>query len=897
MSRSIYRAWPKGVYVLAVLVLGACGGSGGTNGGTQADPAVTGTIARIEITPNTFLLQQPGATATLSARAFDANGNPVATAIAWSSNDTGAASVDANGTVMATGALGSAQIIAQAAGVTSAPALAVLAQPAAGAIIVSDVQVIDDPQAVDANAEYGLGWQYQVTLSGIAAPAVGAIIVGSGEQPVGGRVVSAVPDTSGNVVVTLEVIPLSQMFAALKIEQSISLKNAPYTVEDKIAARYDVARSADGRLTFMPRAGDAAVSSALLAAATPIGTSATEVFDCDSSFGPALTLTVPPVFALNSDVSVDFGYDSAVGGFQKFIVGGEVKAEFKIKPSIDATLAGEAKCNAQLVQLTVPMSGPLSLLFGAKVPLGVGFELKADFTLASLGFETSAMAKGETKLGVQCLPTCEMVTTLDGDTDGEQFKPDIPALDDPFGQFKLEAGIEGYGFANVKIGNPFLAALQFETFKSKFGLKQSLELESMAAQRENVNSASKFKLELTGKAGAGSAIQKLKNLLGIDFIELEHAFSVPLANSPSGSLTITPSEVKAGNASAVGELAKFTVTLDTSTYLGLDAVDGVEIKWFKNGTLEPGRPGCTSLPATSGQTVFTCQTDFLQEHLGEQTFYAFVKAKLFGVPLLVPLEVADNSAAKVKVTGGTGAVKLRYRQHRAVLMRDIQANSTYYQENQVRYTGAIDSLEAYNDSSDPAAHTVTEGNTGRADGALEQSVGFTADGNGNISGIAEAGSFQVQVELTAQASYPTDTVTGAGAQAEFDDTVNFIQFEVVGGPVNFTLTGSINVSSNNIPYPADGFVRLVPLDQLPLVSYDVCSGVPFYAPDLGMTVDPCAGVPATVSLAYSGMLMPGIYNLQVSMNGLVDLSSQDSGDQLRTSSGSYSAQMTFAPVE
>jgi hypothetical protein len=66
--------------------------------------------------------------------------------------------------------------------------------------------------------------------------------------------------------------------------------------------------------------------------------------------------------------------------------------------------------------------------------------------------------------------------------------------------------------------------------------------------------------------------------------------------------------------------------------------------------LQPGRPGCTSLaPAASGQTVFTCQTDFLEADEGPQQFVAFVKAKLFGIPVPLLLEIAANAVATVDV--------------------------------------------------------------------------------------------------------------------------------------------------------------------------------------------------------------------------------------------------------
>ncbi|MCR4342238.1 MAG: hypothetical protein NUW01_20370 [Gemmatimonadaceae bacterium] len=101
-------------------------------------------------------------------------------------------------------------------------------------------------------------------------------------------------------------------------------------------------------------------------------------------------------------------------------------------------------------------------------------------------------------------------------------------------------------------------------------------------------------------------------------------------------------------------MATFTVTLDTVNYLTAYAVDAVEIRWLKkDGTgplaLVPGRPGCTTLTPTPGQKVFTCQTDFTAADTGVQTFYAFVKAKLFGVTVPLLLEIGPNAVATVRV--------------------------------------------------------------------------------------------------------------------------------------------------------------------------------------------------------------------------------------------------------
>src|SRR5690606_15117599 len=123
-----------------------------------------------------------------------------------------------------------------------------------------------------------------------------------------------------------------------------------------------------------------------------------------------------------------------------------------------------------------------------------------------------------------------------------------------------------------------------------------------------------------------------------------------LATSPKGTFTITPEQVDPGDSTALGEMATFTVELDPVEYLGRYAVDKVEFFWKHEDdagfTLGPGRPSCVEVAGSSGKTTFECETDFLEEHLGNQTFHAFVHAELFGVPLPFPLE---GAAATVEV--------------------------------------------------------------------------------------------------------------------------------------------------------------------------------------------------------------------------------------------------------
>src|SRR5690606_33323910 len=96
-------------------------------------------------------------------------------------------------------------------------------QPVQGARLIPDEQVADGPIPVDPVEQFGDGWHYRVLLRGTPNLSPGATVVGSGEAIVAGRVVSTAPaDTL--TAVTLELIPLNQLFQTLEIHVEMPLE-------------------------------------------------------------------------------------------------------------------------------------------------------------------------------------------------------------------------------------------------------------------------------------------------------------------------------------------------------------------------------------------------------------------------------------------------------------------------------------------------------------------------------------------------------------------------------------------------------------------------------------------------------------------------------------------------
>lgn len=588
---------------------------------------------RIEIAPAALLLTQAGATQKLVARGFDADGEPTEVAVTWRSTDPNIVSVGADGTVTAVVALGSAQIVAEAGAVSSRPLLALVAQPVTGAVLVADEQVVGAPVAVSSDDDYGLGWRYSLRLRGVE-PAVGAILVASGGAAIAGRVVQ-VATVGSDRDVTLELVALPDLFEHLSINQSMSLDSADFQPENPSAAR-----------SWAP----APVQSPAVAADAEFKLGP---FDCKAVSPPQLDL-VQPKLEIKPKLTFHVVYNDAL---EKLSVAGTVDAKLEYRPVFKAVFEGKVTCNAVIGTVVIPVLGAVSWAFAALVPIGLGMELDAKLTLAEVGLKLAASAGATLELGLECPGggACSSITKFER----KPVEPTAELIAPSFtgDQMRLELGVFGYALARFALGSPVSKKLQVALVEGKAGVRQSVDLMMPQAQAEDANYASNFKLASKITLGPGKDLQKgikqMQDLLGI---KLTYNVALlddlaPLAESPKGTFKITPASVPPNDTTTP---ATFTVELDPTTYLGIESIEKVEIFWKKdagNGefTLDPGPSGCGIISGSGGQSTFTCQAQFLDEHVGVQTFVAFVHAKLLGLPIPIPLEIAIDAKATVTV--------------------------------------------------------------------------------------------------------------------------------------------------------------------------------------------------------------------------------------------------------
>src|SRR5439155_14998345 len=117
-------------------------------------------------------------------------------------------------------------IRARAGGLVSAPVLVLVAEPPAGAVLVSDAQVTTGPALVDPMTGDDVGARIKLTVTGVTDLKPGTVMLAREGKAVGGRVVSASAGAAGQLDVVLETMPLLDMFKRLSADASYTIDGA-----------------------------------------------------------------------------------------------------------------------------------------------------------------------------------------------------------------------------------------------------------------------------------------------------------------------------------------------------------------------------------------------------------------------------------------------------------------------------------------------------------------------------------------------------------------------------------------------------------------------------------------------------------------------------------------------
>lgn len=350
--------------LVGALMLAACGGAGGDSAPPPpaAGPAPPGPVARVELTPAGGMLVNTAERRTLTIKAFDAAGTEVpvpAADLKLVSSDPAGIEITRAGSgfeVRAAAILRSSVLTASVGTVSAKPAVFYAAEPVAGALAVADAQVRSEPTPVDAGAPRGLGFRYRVTLSDVAGLSAGTIVVGTGTQPVGGRVVSssanAATPTHSDVV--LELVPLGSLFNNLDLQLQFSIEQM--------------------NQLLVPAAGVKRLASAGHKTTKSVGGAS-----CEGD-APALAAISGELEArVDPRLRSEFVLDIGGGVVRKARVAafGGLDVSGKAVMNLGAAVSGGVTCKATLGFIPIPITGVLSPLIAPIVPLNAKFELGA----------------------------------------------------------------------------------------------------------------------------------------------------------------------------------------------------------------------------------------------------------------------------------------------------------------------------------------------------------------------------------------------------------------------------------------------------------------------------------------------------------------------------------------
>ena len=591
------------------------------------DPVPT----RLVLTPDSALFTGAGERRTFSVRVLDQLDRPIAAPVSWSSTDVSVASVDAAGAVTG-GAVGSAQIVASA-GALEARAVVVSARPAAGAIPVPDSAVVGPLLATDPE-HFGIGAEYTAVLRG-DAPAVGALVYGTGELPLGGEVVAVEP-LGGDWLVTLAIVPLDVLFAELEIRETITLTDEQAEVPEDIAELFDAELQEDGTWVFHEREG-VDVTAPRHARGAAQGTVAQQgPFECKAAVPFPISLAAGLSLQLQQSFAIDLEYGTAQG-LERLVLEGQITATAAFKPRVTAQISASVECKAELLKLNYPLPPPLSLVFGAQIPVGIGFKIDGSIQAAQLGFDAVAQFQSTTSAGVQCSGgACEPVTTSTN-TSTATFAWVTP---DPSTQFTVTAAARGFGYAELCMGNPLWNVLQLCMLEAQGGVEQTVAWSPTTVQLNNTTAASNYKLLLYFLIGAKAELMNVLEFFNVSLASLQYRADFELARSPEGSFTFE-------GPVALGDTVRATLQLTNVDYLGVENVQDVRF-YRRDSSLSLIEKAV--VPRTSaGQTTYVAEWPATSGDLG---------AELGAVTLteILPLEfeVAPNS---LQTLGGqTGEV-------------------------------------------------------------------------------------------------------------------------------------------------------------------------------------------------------------------------------------------------
>jgi len=627
----------------------------------------------IIISPKAILFTESGQSSHLNATVYNKQGNMVDLDLTWSSSNPQVVSVNKNGLISSIAPVGSATITASSGNSVSNSVTVIVAEPAVDSVLISDNQVVGEVVPEDPDAPLGVGVRNIVRLTGIMPPQPGTILLGTGEQPVGGKVVSAVQD--GDVVeVILETVPIDEIFDKLIITEDIDISHEVPIIAKVFADNYDVTWQPDGTLNFTLRNATPALSEEtprpLAATGIPMGSQVLNPnanhgpFECEAGFATPFVLDgFPPSLSVTNGLLWNFNYDSTQGGLQSLYLLGNITGTLKVKNTFTAALDGKVSCKTKLGEIPIPLAetGALSA-FALYVPLGVGFDVEGKITLLQLGYEIKTEARANVYIGVVCPggENCTMINNLNPDVKFEPkwITPDMSGTTlGVLSQMRLEPSLSGYLFSGLELG---FSPVSYIPGRAKFlkvqaGVKLGGNFATVEGQMADKTYKSDYLLTNDSSIGTGVEFDAFGGLLHINLVPSESKYTDPIAESPKAlSATAVVNEFDAG------DLINFTVSLDPQhinypiIVYNVGRVSIYRQTEDDNGGVGPAELLTEVIPANGATEI---QLPWIADEDGSigADYFAFVETKALPFPYFGELEVTNiNSGSSCEHQGFPG---------------------------------------------------------------------------------------------------------------------------------------------------------------------------------------------------------------------------------------------------
>jgi hypothetical protein len=419
-----------------------------------------------------------GAKASTHSATVEPPGSPIAAPFQWISSNPALVKVDANGALETLGNLGSAQITAEAGGV-STTVIVVIAQPVAGAKLLNDAQILSDPEPLVPDQPVLVGSQLKVRLIAIADLVPGTVLLASESRAVAGKVVSVTPK-DGSLEVVFEALPLGLMFE-----------------------KYSISGQIDGKMSGERRVRASARPLPSISVQADPGEFSLGSFTCKTSSAGSvirgdLTTKLEFPFRLFYNFSEDEKSVKAVG-------------PMNLKTSGTLTLGANVEfkttCKQEWDYIVVPFGGAFAYLFGVQIPFGAKFEINAKLQSPQVDLGVEVKSNVQVTAGMRWTRGSGWTDSFDL-TSGNGIKGKFTYPTKP-PNFRIEGSLFAGAYMGLNIGSDVLQTFRLikplSILEANAGLKAELKLGGVQTQVDDAGYASKYELKLVLEIGLGKS--------------------------------------------------------------------------------------------------------------------------------------------------------------------------------------------------------------------------------------------------------------------------------------------------------------------------------------------------------------------------------------------------------